>query len=74
MKYEYKTATGMIVVEVTDDWCEVLKELDREEQNNEHKETRRHSTLNNDIEDYILLSNIYRILKKLYLKTSMLTA
>ncbi|MCC8073597.1 MAG: sigma-70 family RNA polymerase sigma factor [Clostridiales bacterium] len=52
MKYEYKTATGIIVVEITDDWCEILKDLDREEQNNEHKETRRHSTLNNDIDDY----------------------
>ena len=52
MKYEYKTATGIIVVEITDEWCEVLKELDRKEQNNEHKETRRHSTLNNSIDDY----------------------
>lgn len=52
MKYEYKTATGIIVVEITEDWCEVLKELDRKEQNNEHKETRRHSTLNNGIDDY----------------------
>ena len=52
MKYEYKTATGIIVVDINDDWCEVLKELDREEQNNEHRETRRHSTLNNGIDDY----------------------
>lgn len=56
MKYEYKTATGISVIEITDEWCEVLKELDRKEQNNEHKETRRHSSLNNGIDDYEWLS------------------
>lgn len=52
MIYEYITVSGTEQIEISDEWGEVLKELDRKEQNNEHKETRRHSTLNNGIDDY----------------------
>ncbi|MBQ7203284.1 MAG: sigma-70 family RNA polymerase sigma factor [Eubacterium sp.] len=52
MIYEYITVSGTEQIEISDEWGEVLKELDRKERNNEHKETRRHSTLNNGIDDY----------------------
>ena len=51
MKYEYKSATEIIVIEISKEWNEILTELDRKERNNDHTETRRHSTLNNNVDD-----------------------
>lgn len=52
MKYEYITASGIEQIEISEEWYEILAEFDRKEQNNNHTETRRHSTLNNNIDDY----------------------
>ena len=45
MKIEYKFVTGTVEVEVPDEWETVLVDLDRQEYNNDHKETRRHCSL-----------------------------
>ena len=45
MKIEYKFVTGTIEVEVPDEWGTLLVDLDRQEYNNDHKETRRHCSL-----------------------------
>lgn len=42
MKYIYESNTEAIEIEVTEEWAEVLAELDRQEYNINHKETRRH--------------------------------
>ncbi|MGM9600883.1 MAG: sigma-70 family RNA polymerase sigma factor, partial [Faecousia sp.] len=42
MKIKYQFATETIEVEVTDDWGNLVIDLDRLEYNNDHKETRRH--------------------------------
>ena len=45
MKIKYKFVTGTVEVEVPDSWGTVLVDLDRQEYNNDHKETRRHCSL-----------------------------
>lgn len=45
MKIQYKFATETISIDVPDDWGEILIDLDRQEYNNDHKETRRHYSL-----------------------------
>lgn len=45
MKIEYKFVTGTVEVEVPDDWGALLVDLDRQEYNNDHRETRRHCSL-----------------------------
>ncbi len=45
MKIKYKFVTGTVEVEVPDEWEAVLIDLDRQEYNNDHKETRRHISL-----------------------------
>ena len=42
MKIQYKFASKTIAIEVSDEWGEILIDLDRQEYNNDHKETRRH--------------------------------
>ena len=42
MKIQYKFASETIAIEVSDEWGEILIYLDRQEYNNNHKETRRH--------------------------------
>ena len=42
MKIQYKFASETIEIEVSDEWGEILIDLDRQEYNNDHKETRRH--------------------------------
>lgn len=46
MKYNYKFATGTETIEVNEKWAEILNELDNEDFNNWHKETRRSESLN----------------------------
>ena len=45
MKIEYKFVTGTVEVEVPDKWGIILVDLDRQEYNIDHKETRRHCSL-----------------------------
>ena len=42
MKIQYKFANESVAIEVSDEWGEILIDLDRQEYNNDHKETRRH--------------------------------
>ena len=45
MKIEYKFVTGAVEVEVSNEWGTLLVDMDRQEYNNDHKETRRHISL-----------------------------
>ena len=51
MKINYEFVTGTVEVEVSEEWAEVLEELDRAEYNNNHAEKRRHTTLNNGFDE-----------------------
>ena len=42
MKIQYKFANESVEIEVSDEWGEILIDLDRQEYNKDHKETRRH--------------------------------
>ncbi len=55
MKVEYEFVTGTVEVEVPDEWESVLVDLDRREYNNDHKETRRHCSLESYNQDNALL-------------------
>jgi RNA polymerase sigma-70 factor (ECF subfamily) len=46
-QYQYKFTDEVITVEISDEWASVLAELDREQYNNDHAETRRHVSLDN---------------------------
>ncbi len=39
MKIQYKFASETIEIEVSEEWSEILIDLDRQEYNNDHKET-----------------------------------
>jgi len=45
MKIKYQFATETVEIEVDDDWGNLVIDLDRQEYNNAHKETRRHVSL-----------------------------
>ena len=45
MKIQYKFVTETVTIEVDDRWGELLVDLNRQEYNNDHKETRRHSSM-----------------------------
>ena len=49
MKIQYKFATETVTIEVDDRWGELLVDLNRQEYNNDHKETRRHSSIGSSI-------------------------
>ncbi len=51
MKISYKFANEDVEIEVSEDWGNILIDLDRQEYNVNHKETRRHTTLDNENED-----------------------
>lgn len=55
MKIKYEFVTGAVEVEVTDDWGSILVDLDRQEYNINHKETRRHCSLDAYNQDDALL-------------------
>ena len=42
MKIKYQFATETVEIEVADDWGNLVIDLDRQEYNNDHTETRRH--------------------------------
>lgn len=45
MKIKYQFATETVEIEVADDWGNLAIDLDRQEYNNNHAETRRHVSL-----------------------------
>ena len=45
MKIRYSFVNETISINVPEDWGEILIDLDRQEYNNDHKETRRHYSL-----------------------------
>ncbi len=45
MKVKYEFATETVEIEVSDDWGNILIDLDRQDYNIDHKETRRHCSL-----------------------------
>lgn len=45
MKIKYEFATETVEIEVTDDWGAFVVDLDRQDYNTDHKETRRHCSL-----------------------------
>lgn len=45
MKIKYQLATETVEIEVADDWGNLVIDLDRQEYNINHKETRRHCSL-----------------------------
>ena len=45
MRIKYQFATETVELEVDDDWGSLVIDLDRQENNNDHKETRRHYSL-----------------------------
>lgn len=45
MKIKYTFATETVEIEVNDEWAAVLVDLERQEYNNNHAETRRHCSL-----------------------------
>ena len=45
MKIKYQFATETVEIEVDDDWGNLVIDLDRQEYNNDHKQTRRHVSL-----------------------------
>ena len=51
MKIKYEFADETIEIEVSEDWGAVLIELDRQEYNNDHADTRRHISLETALED-----------------------
>lgn len=67
MKIEYKFVTGTVEVEVPDDWGTILVDLNRQEYNIDHKETRRHCSLDAyNLDDALLPSDedvVWDILK-----------
>ncbi|WP_347351927.1 RNA polymerase sigma factor [Acetoanaerobium noterae] len=51
MKIKYEFVTETIEIEVSDEMAAIIEELDRLEYNNNHSETRRHTTLNNGMRE-----------------------
>jgi len=44
-QYQYNFTDEVITIEISDEWADILEELDRREYNNNHAETRRHVSL-----------------------------
>ncbi len=51
MKVKYEFVNETVEVEVDKQWATVIAELDRRDYNNDKKETRRHTTLDNGFDD-----------------------
>ena len=51
MKIKYEFANETVEIEVEENWGAVLVELDRQEYNNDHAETRRHISLESSVEE-----------------------
>ena len=55
-KFTYSFINETVEIEVSKEWADVLRELDRVEYNYDHKDTRRHTTLDNGNDDAEWLS------------------
>lgn len=59
MKIKYEFATETIELEVSEEWTNILIDLDRQEYNVNHKETRRHCSLEAyNLDDNLLASEL----------------
>lgn len=68
MKYLYETNTEAVEIEVDEQWVNVLIDLDRQEYNVNHKETRRHCSLDLYNRDgYEIPSNNLTVLQEVLL-------
>lgn len=58
MKIKYEFADETVEIEVTDEWGSILIDLDRQDYNTEHRETRRHCSLDAlNLDDALLPSD-----------------
>ena len=57
MKYTYKTRTNDVDINVDERWVEILREMDKEDELNERKETRRHESLDLTMDEHEWLDN-----------------
>lgn len=59
MKIKYQFATETVEIEVSENWGNVIVDLDRQEYNNNHAETRRHCSLEAlNLDDALLPANV----------------
>lgn len=59
MKYKYEFSAEVIEIEVSEEWANILIDLDRQEYNIKHKETRRHCSLEAyNLDDALLSSSV----------------
>jgi len=58
MKIKYEFVNETVEIEVSEEWATVIADLDRQDYNTEHKETRRHCSLEAyNVDDALLASN-----------------
>lgn len=57
MKYEYEFSNGKTKIEISEEWAEVLIDMDRTEHNSNQTETRRHITVDTSDEQEWLSSS-----------------
>ena len=70
MKIQYKFATETVTIEVDDRWGELLVDLSRQEYNNDHKKTRRHSSMDALAEQGVLFAAEQDALAALFQESS----
>ncbi len=59
MKIKYEFANEAVEIEVDEKWATIVLELDREEYNDDHRETRRHCSLDAlNLDEALLPSNV----------------
>lgn len=59
MKFTYVFADETVEIEVSEEWNNILVDLDRQEYNNAHAETRRHCSLEAlNLDDTLIPSNV----------------
>lgn len=59
MKIKYEFANEAVEIEVEEKWATIVLDLDREEYNNNHRETRRHCSLDAmNVDDTLLPSDV----------------
>ena len=59
MKIKYEFATETVEIDVSEDWANILVDLDRQEYNINHRETRRHCSLEAyNLDDAMLPSDV----------------
>ena len=59
MKIKYEFANEAVEIEVEEKWATIVLDLDREEYNDNHRETRRHCSLDSmNVDDTLLPSDV----------------